>query len=319
LATGHSKNWQQSRGNFGRNTQGEVRIAGQIMSKTYNHRAAQRRNRRTRLLAPLPSLLAILGGCGLLILAPGCTAQLPPTSASTQQVSNAAQISGSAASTEQEPTIEPSAPKPPQVTYHDDELTIVAENSRLSDVLSAVRGCIGADLDIPPNSSNERVWVRLGPGPARKVLATLLNGTSLDYVIQASDTDPDEVRSIMLTVRTKAGAGTSNSMDLSGEKSANRIPKRNQPAQDYSAALNPAPAAAAEPVASTQTPSTSTTPTGQIATAAPDVLLAADGTNVGTSGATPVSTDQMIQKLQDMYQQRKQLQAPVNAKPPGTN
>src|SRR5690348_6382247 len=68
----------------------------------------------------------------------------------------------------------------PRVQYAGGELTIVAHNSTLSDVLKEVKQKTGADLDIPPNAS-ERVVADLGPGPARDVLAQLLNGTHFNY------------------------------------------------------------------------------------------------------------------------------------------
>ena len=62
----------------------------------------------------------------------------------------------------------PSAPA--QVDCHNGLLTIVAQNSTLADILHDVQKCTGATIDVPPNAS-ERVVTRLGPGPARDVLA----------------------------------------------------------------------------------------------------------------------------------------------------
>jgi hypothetical protein len=58
----------------------------------------------------------------------------------------------------------------PHVTYQDGQLTIVAPNSTLADILRAVRKLTGAEMDIPPNA-NERVVTNLGPGPAPGVVA----------------------------------------------------------------------------------------------------------------------------------------------------
>ena len=63
---------------------------------------------------------------------------------------------------------------PPQVTYENNELTIVAPNSTLADILRAVKKLTGAEIDVP--AAPERVVTRLGPGPARDVVADLLNG-----------------------------------------------------------------------------------------------------------------------------------------------
>jgi hypothetical protein len=102
-------------------------------------------------------------------------------------------------------TTEQTVPNPPRVSYEGGQLTIVAENSELSDVLSLLKKCTGADIDFPPSAAHERIWAGLGPGPARSVLATLLSGIGLDYAIQASDIDPQGVRSLLLSTRTKPG------------------------------------------------------------------------------------------------------------------
>jgi hypothetical protein len=91
----------------------------------------------------------------------------------------------------------------PHVHYEGGELTIEAHNSTLADVLKAVRQQTGADFEIPSNAS-ERVVADLGPGPARDVLAQLLNGTHFNYVMVGSLTDPTAVQSILLTPRSGA-------------------------------------------------------------------------------------------------------------------
>jgi len=65
----------------------------------------------------------------------------------------------------------------PQVSYQDGLLTIVAPNSTLGDILRGVRKHTSADIEIPPTAS-ERVVTRLGPGPAREVIAELLKWIS---------------------------------------------------------------------------------------------------------------------------------------------
>lgn len=73
---------------------------------------------------------------------------------------------------------------PPQVSFQNNELTIVAPNSTLSDILRAVRKLTGAEIDVP--AAPERVVTNLGPGPARDVLADLLNGSRFNYVLLGS-------------------------------------------------------------------------------------------------------------------------------------
>src|SRR5208282_3268802 len=95
-------------------------------------------------------------------------------------------------------------PAPPQVDYRDGRLTIVAENSTLGDILREVRKQTGASIEFPP-SANERVVAKLGPAPARDVLATLLDGSSFNYVLVGSVTDPRALASVTITSRTGSG------------------------------------------------------------------------------------------------------------------
>jgi hypothetical protein len=99
------------------------------------------------------------------------------------------------------PTPEQMPAVPPQVHYSQGQLTIVAENSTLGDILRAVRAKTGAAVDVPPNAT-ERVVTHLGPGPARDVLAALLNGTHFNYVMLGSAAHPDSVDRLILTSKS---------------------------------------------------------------------------------------------------------------------
>jgi hypothetical protein len=98
------------------------------------------------------------------------------------------------------PTPEQMPPRPPTVSYQNGQLSIVAPNSTLSDILQAVKSKTGASIEIPPGA-NERVVSRFGPGPARDVLAALLNGSHFNYVMIGSDANPTSVAQIILTPR----------------------------------------------------------------------------------------------------------------------
>jgi len=103
----------------------------------------------------------------------------------------------------------------PRVHFAAGELTIVAHNSTLSDVLKEVHEQTGAELDIPPNA-NERVVADLGPGPAREVLAELLNGTHFNYVMVGSSSDPAAIKSLVLTARQGGPDTTTTASNLGG-------------------------------------------------------------------------------------------------------
>jgi hypothetical protein len=100
------------------------------------------------------------------------------------------------------PTLEQMPAVAPEVRFSRGLLTIVAENSTLSDILRAVHAQTGAVIEVPPNAT-ERVATHLGPGPARDVLATLLNGSHFNYVMVGSPAHPDSVDRLILT--SKAG------------------------------------------------------------------------------------------------------------------
>jgi hypothetical protein len=95
---------------------------------------------------------------------------------------------------------------PPQITFQNGMLTISAHNSTLGDILRAVHAHTGAMVDVPPNAT-ERVVAQLGPGPARDVLASLLNGSHFNYVMLGSASDPNTLDRLILTPK---GANSSS-------------------------------------------------------------------------------------------------------------
>jgi hypothetical protein len=89
----------------------------------------------------------------------------------------------------------------PEVSYQNGLLTIVAPNSTLGDILRGVRKRTAADIDIPATAS-ERVVTRLGPGPAREVVAELLNGSRFNYVLLGSPEDANALVRVVLVAKT---------------------------------------------------------------------------------------------------------------------
>jgi hypothetical protein len=105
---------------------------------------------------------------------------------------------------------------PPQVSFQNGQLTIVALNSTLGDILKAVRKQTGAEIEIP--AANDRVVTRLGPGPAQEVMAELLNGSRFNYVVLGSPQDANLLTRVVLVPKTGADA-TPN------EQAANQPPQ----------------------------------------------------------------------------------------------
>jgi hypothetical protein len=89
----------------------------------------------------------------------------------------------------------------PDVSYQNGLLTIVAPNSTLGDILRAVRKRTAADIEVPATAS-ERVVTRLGPGPAREVVAELLDGSRFNYVLLGSPDDVNALVRVVLVAKT---------------------------------------------------------------------------------------------------------------------
>jgi hypothetical protein len=89
---------------------------------------------------------------------------------------------------------------PPEVNFRGGQLSILARNSTLGDVLNAVKQKTGASVDMPA-SSNERVVGQFGPGAPRDVMAQLLNGSHYNYVLLGSPSDPGALNKIVLMAR----------------------------------------------------------------------------------------------------------------------
>jgi hypothetical protein len=130
------------------------------------------------------------------ILIPLAVAQRTQTRHSTAQ-QRLAQSQPAAPQPIAPPTPEQRPATPPQVAYNGGLLTITADNSTLGDILRAVHRQTGATIDVPGNAT-ERVVGRFGPGPARDVVASLLNGSHFNYVLVGSETDPRGLDRVVL-------------------------------------------------------------------------------------------------------------------------
>lgn len=119
----------------------------------------------------------------------------------------------------------------PDVSYQDGLLTIVAPNSTLGDILRGVRKHTSAEIDIPATAT-ERVVTRLGPAPAREVMAELLNGSRFNYILLGSPEDANALVRVVLVAKTP-----DTPTPAEAAAAANGAP---------SPAANPADAAAAE-------------------------------------------------------------------------
>ena len=103
------------------------------------------------------------------------------------------------------PPIQPIKPATKlEVDFRNGKLTIRANKATLAEVLYEVQRKTGADIPIPSGAQREQVVGIFGPAPAREALASLLNGSGFNFILVASDRDPSQLRSVVLTPRGDA-------------------------------------------------------------------------------------------------------------------
>ncbi|MBO0910277.1 MAG: hypothetical protein J2P13_00680 [Acidobacteria bacterium] len=116
---------------------------------------------------------------------------------------------------------------PPEVTFDNGQLMILARNSTMGDVLNAVRQKTGAAVEMPAVSS-ERVAGQFGPGAPRDVIAQLLNGSHYDYVLVGSPADPGALKKIVLMAKANGPQPVARSAQANnqpGDESLQAVPE----------------------------------------------------------------------------------------------
>jgi hypothetical protein len=208
---------------------------------------------------------------------------------------------------------------PPQVDFHNGQLTIVSQNSTLADILREVRKETGAEFDVP-SGATERVVTAIGPGPARDVLAKLLNGTHFNYVMVGSTNYPTVLERVVLTQKPAPGTEAVAANGPMG-------PGRNvNPANRRLGVAPPQPTVAEDdegdtdvPVAADDSdePRPDQQPPQPAATAAAAPAPADSGPAPATPGSIntpqgPKTPEQLLQELQQRMQLRRQMQEQQN-------
>jgi hypothetical protein len=95
----------------------------------------------------------------------------------------------------------PAPVKGVNVRFAKGQLEVHAHDATLSEVLFQIQKQTGAEIAIPAGTEQERVFVDAGPAPASQVLGELLNGSSLNFVVVGSESDPNALRSVILSRR----------------------------------------------------------------------------------------------------------------------
>lgn len=190
----------------------------------------------------------------------------------------------------------------PQVTFQNNQLTIVAPNSTLADILRAVRKLTGAEIDIPP--APERVVTHLGPGPARAIVAELLNGSRFNYVLLGSPADETMLTRVVLVAKSgpEATPGPARVHPAPGAAQANNAPEDQ--------------ASDAEAEAAEENMNTDEAPPDQTAAEAEQPSENGDQPSVKTPQQMLQEMQQRQMQLQQQQQQGGQVQVPGSGMPP---
>lgn len=200
------------------------------------------------------------------------------------------------------PTPEQQPAQPPQVSYLNGQLTIISRNSTLGDILRAVARQTGAVIEVPPGAGFERVAGRMGPGPARNVLAELLNGSRYDYVMIASAANPGGLQHVILTPKAAGSENSSPNPPAAAYQPPQAAPQVVPNDQDM-----PPDAADEQEIPPEQAPPQE--PPSEQAT--PNPYAGAPGQPGGPPAVkTPQQLLQELQRMQQQQQQQRQNQPP---------
>jgi hypothetical protein len=107
------------------------------------------------------------------------------------------------------------APEPPlRVGFDRGLLTISARKASLAEVLYQVHLTTGADIPIPSGAEQEQVVIQAGPGPAKDVLASLLNGSRFNFILQGKAQDPQGIGAVILSPKSNITESSDSPPDL---------------------------------------------------------------------------------------------------------
>ena len=93
---------------------------------------------------------------------------------------------------------------------NDPPVTRVVLDLKTPQVLYEVHRHTGADIAVPAGAEREQVVTNLGPGPAKEVLASLLNGSHYNFIILGADEGTGSLERVILSPRFEGAAPAGN-------------------------------------------------------------------------------------------------------------
>ena len=150
-----------------------------------------------RIVPDSSGVLVTIGGGAGAPSDPGTTIGWVSTKSPSQRVSAAKTTSQ--AHTQLASARRPAPVNGASVEFANGLLSIHASNATLSEVLYQIQKKTGAEIAIPAGTERERVAADFGPATPSEVLSQLLNGSGLNFVVVGSESDPNALRSVLLS------------------------------------------------------------------------------------------------------------------------
>jgi AMIN domain len=88
-------------------------------------------------------------------------------------------------------------------------MTIHSGGATLSEILYQIQKVTGAEIAIPSGTEQDKVAADFGPGTPSEVLGDLLNGSGLNFVVVGQESNPNLLRSVILTRKSEVAEAPS--------------------------------------------------------------------------------------------------------------
>jgi hypothetical protein len=92
-------------------------------------------------------------------------------------------------------------PFPPEVIFRDGMITLIAPNSTLTSVLSAISSKTGIEFEGANFGAADRLALSIGPAPEADVLSAIFDGWRFNYVALGMPDSPAIVQRVILTAQ----------------------------------------------------------------------------------------------------------------------
>ena len=106
------------------------------------------------------------------------------------------------------------------IDYRNGLVSVVAEKAELGNLLAALGKKIGASIEVAPDVAREPVVARIGPATPTHVLAQLLDGPKLEYIVMGSDDSGYGLKRVV--VRRRSTFGQEPLANLTGQPGVSR-------------------------------------------------------------------------------------------------